>query len=281
MSPVAGGAIVPGAPLLLREASRGQPAEGREAVGAAREAVHRVVDRLPDAQAVLLVAAGPRGVYDRARADLRPLGIDAPSLEAPIARELLPVITRLTQFRQFRDEPLSVELTVLVRLLAMHRPELPVAAVSVPAGADPQVLAATGAALAEAVFETRVAVSTLVAGDLSAGLHERSPGHRIEGARAWDDAVVRDLRASDWDALGVDGREEATRVQARGWAPLVALGGLARAAGLRTDDVSYHEPAGVGGVVARLVAVERPTRRREQLAGSRAGVLHATGDPRG
>lgn len=281
MSPVAGGAIVPGAPLLLREVSPDQPAGSRAAVEQLRGAVGAVLHGLPDAQAILLLIPGPRGVYDRARADLRPLGIDAPEVEVSVARDLLPAITRLTQLRLFRNEPLSPELTVLIRLLAEHRPDVPVAAVSVPGTAESEVLSATGAALAEAAYETGTTVSVLVAGDLSAGLHERSPAYLVEGAQDWDDALVADLRVSDWGAIGARGRDEAAQVHARGWAPLVALGGLARASGLETDDVSYHAPLGVGGVVARLAATQRPGRRPEQVAQPRVGVLPTTGDPRG
>jgi hypothetical protein len=128
---------------------------------------------------------------------------------------------------------------VLALLLNLPVPVLPVA---VDPGSEAPALAALGRELAD---DSRRAV-LLAAGDGSAGLGERSPRWRIEGAAAWDAALVAAVAAHDEAALAVLGPQEARRVWALGWAPIV----VATAAAGRWRVCSYSAPRGVGYLVA-------------------------------
>ncbi len=100
-------AIVPAAPLLVSAASPDQPAEIRDDVATLREAAHRVLAALPTTDVTVLLAAGARGFHDTAHATLRPLGIRGAEATLPVARDLIPHVTRLTQYPVFVSEELE------------------------------------------------------------------------------------------------------------------------------------------------------------------------------
>jgi len=266
-------AIVPAAPIILSSASPGQPAPMREAVANLRHAIEEAVGGLPPTDAVLLVGAGAGGFHDHAAADLRPLGVHAPVLELPVATPVIEDLTRLTQYPRFRGEPLGVELTILTRIVGRILGQVPVVPVSVPRGPEADVLRAVGASLHEALEDVDATATVVAAGDLSAGLHDRSPAYLIEGAAAYDAAIVQALEHDDLGSLARYGPDEAERVRARGWPSIVVAAGAAAAARLRPVEVSYHAPCGVGGLVAHLVGRDAPLTRRYEIAGGRTGVL--------
>lgn len=254
MTVVAGAAAVPAAPLLLPEASPAQPEHDRRAVAALRERVRAVLAALPAADVTVVIAPGPAGVHERAVASLRPLGIAADDVVLPVDASLVPHTTRLTQYPLALGGALGIEHTVLVRLLADGGGRGPVLPLTVPPGTDGQVLVNVGASLVEALRDAHRSAVVVAAADASAGLDERSPGHRIDGAAAWDRRLVTAVAERDADAVAGLGPAEAGRVAAAGWAPLTTLLGVAAAARLRIvdDDVAYAVVRGVGRVTTRL-----------------------------
>lgn len=255
MTVVAGAAAVPAPPLLLSEVSPDQPDTHREAVASLRERVRAILAALPDADVTVLIAPGPRGVHERARADLRPLGVNADDVVLPVDAELLPHATRLTQYPLALGGSLGVELTVLTRLVAEVRGEGPVLPLSVAPGTDGQVLLNVGASLVEALRDAHRRAVVVAAADLSAGLTTDAPAHLVAGAGAWDTLVVDAVTRRDTDAVAALGPSEAGRVRASGWASLTTVLGVAAAARLRVadDEVAYEVVRGVGRLATRLV----------------------------
>lgn len=253
MTEVIGGAAIPAAPLTLPAASPAQPEEARDEVAHLRELTTGALEALPDADVYVLVGAGPRGVHDSALASLDQLGVPDVEVELPVQEEVLEHLTRLVQYPMFRGDPLGVDLTMLALNLHAARGEVTVLPMSVPRGADFDVLVSVGASIGEAVEDAGVSAVVIVAGDLSAGLHEASPAHRIDGSRRFDERVVEAVRSGDLAELGALGPEEAERVQASGWAPLAVMHGVCASSGLSLEMLGYHAPRGVGQLVARCV----------------------------
>lgn len=267
-------AVVPAAPLLLPAVSPRQPAAVAGAVAALRDAVRTTLAALPDAGATVLLAAGPRGVHGEARASMAPLGVPSVEASLPVARDAVEHVTRLTQYPMLVGDPLGLTHSVLLLLLREARGAVPIVPVSVPAAGRGEALVAVGASLAAALEDAGVTATLVCPGDLSSALAPDSPGHAVEGARAWDEAVVAACRAGELGRLVELGREEAQRVGAQGWAPLVVLHGACAAADLHPVDVRYHAPRGVGQLVARFVPPDRGPRRagtRSRARGEGAG----------
>jgi hypothetical protein len=224
--PVVGTAVIPTTPLLVPGVSATVPGGLRE-VGAAVDAV---LDDLPEADAAVLLATGqPVGVYARAEASLA--GFGRPDLATSL---------NVADAQHGNPGPLPSGLAVLALLLGDRAPVMPIA---------------LDTGLAAAALRERGVMFTsdprrlvvLAAGDLSAGLDERSPRFRIEGASAWDEALVAAVEQGDGDRLASLGPAEARRVAALGWASIVvahaACGGTLRV-------VHYAAPHGVGYLVA-------------------------------
>ncbi|MGH8903491.1 MAG: hypothetical protein ACRDYA_17920, partial [Egibacteraceae bacterium] len=170
--PLVGAAIIPTAPLLVPGVSATLP----NGVAEVHRAMSDVLARLEHVQLAVLVAAGEGGIYARAEASLA--GFGRPDLAASLRVAEWPNGTT----RQ--AGPLPPGLAVLALLLGDRAPVVPI---SVDADATAHRLIAHGAAIATSLPGRGALVA---AGDLSAGLEERSPRHRVEGAVAWDDAVV-------------------------------------------------------------------------------------------
>jgi hypothetical protein len=224
--------IIPTAPLLVPGMSATLPG----GVAEVRQAVNTALAHLKHAELVLLIAAGEPGTYEHAEASLA--GFGRPDL----AIRLRPT-ERRTETRR-RQGPLPPGLTVLALLLGDRAPAVPI---SVDAGAPAHRLATDGAAIATILHERAV---LLAAGDLSAGLGERSPCYRIEGAVTWDKAVVAAVDAQQPERLAVLGPAEARRIAALGWAPIVVAQAACIAASLRLRTMHYSAPRGVGYLVA-------------------------------
>jgi hypothetical protein len=224
--PVVGTAIIPTAPLLV-------PGVGATVSGGLREvcaAVDAVLGDLPEADAaVLLAASHPVGLYAHAEASLAGFG-----------RPDLAISLNVADAQHGNPGPLPSGLAVLALLLGNRAPVMPIA---LDAGASAAVLRERAVAFTR--DPRRLVV--LAAGDLSAGLDERSPRFRIEGAVAWDEALVTAVEQGDGDRLASLGPAEARRVVALGWASIVvahaACDGTLRV-------VHYAAPHGVGYLVA-------------------------------
>jgi hypothetical protein len=231
---LAGAAIVPAAPILVPGMSATLP----HGVGEVRAAVETALRAATDQNAdlTILVAAGtPAGAYASAEASMQ--GFGRPDL----AR------TYWTASRDGHAGPLPPGLAVLALLVdEATRPVLPLA---VDPGRSAEGLEALGADLASRPGRSVVIAS----GDCSAGLDERSPRWCIEGAAAWDRQLVAAVAAGDRESLAKLGPEEARRVVALGWAPIVvaqaAIGGPFQVR-------SYSAPRGVGYLIAEAVTDE-------------------------
>lgn len=269
MSAIRGGAVVPTAPLVLPAASHEQPAENRDEVARLRALTREAMESLPTADVHVLVTSGPRGIYDRAHATLRPLGVEGADAELPVDEGLVEHLSRLVQYPVIRGDELDVGLAVLALLLREVRGESVVLPVNVPRGADFDVLVAVGAAIGEAAADAEASVVVLCGGDLSAGLDESSPAYRIDGAPEWDAAVVTAAESGELDGLRDLGPEEADRVHALGWSSLAVLHGVCAAGGLRVEPLGYAPTRGVGHLVARCVGTNR---RREERYDAKADV---------
>lgn len=250
-----GVAIIPTAPLLVPGVSATLP----DGVAEVQAAVSAALDRLPSADvAVLLAAADPGvvdpgvvgpgladpkvvgpGVYEAAEASLAGFGSPGLAVTYPVADPgWLSGTPR-------RHGPLPSGLAVLALLFGDQVPVLPLA---VDAEAPAAILTAQGVGIASG-FEARRAL-VLAAGDLSAGLDERSPRHRIEGARAWDEQAVAAVDGDQPEQLATLGPEEARRVAALGWAPMVVAQAACVATEISLGVRHYSAPRGVGYLVA-------------------------------
>lgn len=252
---IVGAAAVPAAPLVLSSVSPDQPPEVRPSVQRLRELTTRALESLPEAAATILIAGGKRGIFDRGEATLAPLGADHARISLPVAQPVIEHLSRLTQYPMFRGDHLDIELSVLALAVHRVRGEVPILPMSVPRTTDFDVLVSVGASVREAVGAAGLDAVVVCSGDLSAGLRADSPAAEIEGAEEWDRAVVDALRDGEASRLRELGPDEASRVDARGWASLSVFHGIC-AGRLEVELLGYEAPRGVGHVVAR--ALPRP-----------------------
>lgn len=228
-------AVVSASPLLLPALTPQLPADLEDEVHAFRDAAARACGRLAGTPLVT-VALGAPAVVDGPSVAFDGLGV------AGVARTTESTGHHLV--RQLRDRfaldgtdtPLGVDSAVLIHLAPDGAPVLAV-----------QVDAHDGTTLLDALCD--VDAPLLLAGDLSPCLDATSPGYVVDGARAWDEAVVDALRTHDLDALRA-ADDDAVRVRARSW-PLPRLAAeLAAGRGLALDELTYTDVRGVGRVVA-------------------------------
>lgn len=249
---ILGGAIVPAAPALLPELSPRQPDEIRDGLAALRADVDATLAALPDADVVLVLDAGQRGVHQRARADMAGLGVPGVGADLPVPVELTAAVTRVTQYPLVAQDQLPVSAGVIVTLLERARGRCATVVTSVPARAEASVLQHVGAGLVEAIRGSTATGVVVASGDLSAALTEHSPGYRVEGAEHWDRELLEGIKNGSAGAvLRALGPERATLVKARSWPAIVAADGAFTAARLRRVACRYHAPLGVGQLVAR------------------------------
>jgi hypothetical protein len=244
-------AAVPAAPMLLPQVSSHQPDGVAGDLVALRRAVGEVLVGLPAVQTlVLVVGAEDATLPDGGCVDLAGYGYPQVRADVPVDRDLLRAVATGTNTPRVRSDVLTGDLAVLALQVAAARPEVEVLPVTVATTAGPPALGGLAAGLLTAVEQTGRAVAVVAAGDLSASRDTTSPGYLVEGATAWDDAMVAALAADDLDTVTGLGPSEARRVAARGWAPLALALQVARAADLRFDRLELHAPRGVGQLVA-------------------------------
>ena len=240
---IVGAAVLPTAPLLVPGVSATLP----HGVPRVLDAVDAAVDALPAADVLVLVAAGDGGVHAHAHAGLQGIGRGDIALEADVDAEATAAVAAATGLPRDDGSPLPLDLAVL----ALHLGDAaPLVAVAVAAGETFESLTAIGTSIAEALADPDVRVCVVAAGDLSAGLTERSPLHLVSGAIFWDEQAVAAVDSGRLQGLARLGPEEAGRVGARAWAPLTVLHGVVARVKLGMVVRHYSAPRGVGYLVA-------------------------------
>lgn len=244
-------AAVPAAPLLLADVSPRQPEDVAGEVARLRAAVDEVLRGLPDVDVIVLIAGGDDATLpDGGCVDLAGYGHPQVRADVPVDRELLAAVATRTSTPRVRADVLTGDLAVLSLLVQAARPDATVLPVTVAVTAGAASLGGFAAGLSAAVDATGREVAVVAAGDLSAARETTSPGHLVEGAKAWDEAAVTALAEGDIAAFGQLGPGEARRVVARGWAPLAVLLQVARTADLHLGRTELLAPRGVGQLVA-------------------------------
>lgn len=240
--PLLGAASIPSAPVLLEDVGRGVGS----AVTQVRTTVARTVACLPETDVVVLVASGQAALHDTAVVDLRGIGHPQVARILDACPPAVAALSRITQYPRVRRPRLPLDLAVLALLVDRRAP---VVALEVPPTAEFAVLAALGTSIVQALEESGLTGAVVVAGDLSAGLHDGSPLAARPHAADWDARVVDLFRRGASAGLADLGPEAAQDVGARSWAPLCVLHGAAAAASLELSVRRYSAPRGVGYLV--------------------------------
>lgn len=249
---IVGLAAVPAAPALVPGVGVGPPGPLAGELERCRATLDRTLGRLGEAIDTIVLLACSQGpaLHDAARATLASYGHPQVEASLTIDTHLLAQVGARGQAPRVLGERLDGDLAVLALQLARISPGTPVLPVGVSSGAAPDACQAVAAGLHAAAGAVGSRVAVVAAGDLSAARAERSPGWMVEGAVVWDEAVADAVRRGDRDALAGLGPDEAARVGARGWAPLLVLLELAVAAGATLGEVELAAPLGVGQLSA-------------------------------
>jgi hypothetical protein len=231
--PVVAAAVCPHPPLLIPELASGAAFE----LDPLRAACFTAIDRLADADALVIVGSGPA---TGTRYDASALGSFGP-YGAPgvtVGGSGTPVL------------PLS--LAVGVWLVEQSKAaDLPRTSITVAASATPAECLALGQELAHG--NERIAL--LVMGDGSARRSDHAPVHLHPRAEIFDSTVAAALGLADTETLAALDPDLATELHAAGRAPWQVLAGAAP--GLR-GQLGYHAaPYGVGYFVASWGHFER------------------------
>jgi hypothetical protein len=241
---IVGAAVLPTAPLLVP----GVSASLTDGVSAVCDAIDAALDALPEHDVVVLVSGADQGtLYDEANASLACIGRPEITGAATVDGAALERLSGLVQYPLQRGEPLSLGLSVLSLLVGGGEPVVPL---DVPRGASFDSLTAVGVGIFRAVDVPDRRAVVIAAGDLSAGLTERSPLHRVEGAVDFDARIVDAVDSGRLDGLSRLGAAEAKRVGALGWAPLAVLHGTLARAKIGLVRRHYSAPRGVGYLIA-------------------------------
>jgi hypothetical protein len=239
---LAGAASLPGAPLFVPGVGRGLGS----ALAQLRASVWRVARGLPAADVLVLVASGQPALHDAVTADLTGRGYPGHRRKLAPCPPAIAELSLLTQYPRVRRPRLPLDLATLTLLVDR---DVPIVALEASASAEFAVLSALGTSVVQALQETRLTANLVVAGDLSAGLHEASPLAQRDGAEAWDATVVDLFSRKQSAGLASLGPHDAAAVGARGWAPLCVLHGAAMSADLRLALRRYAAPRGIGYLV--------------------------------
>ena len=239
---IAGAAVLPTAPLLLPGVSATLP----DGIPKVCDAIDAAVEALPASDVIVLVAAGEPAVYEEAAASLHGIGRPDITVEAAVDTE---AAARLSEELGYplSTEPLPLDLSALALHIGGVAPVVPL---TVPAAGTFGDLSDVGAAITRTFADPGVRATVVVAGDLSSGLTEKSPLHLVSGAIFFDEQAVAAVDSGRLGGLARIGPEEALRVGARAWAPLVVLHGVTAGAKLGMVVRHYSAPRGVGYLVA-------------------------------
>ena len=240
---IVGAVIIPAAPLLVPGVSASLPA------GLPRvcDAIDAVLEGVPACDLIVLVAAGAAGLHDTGSVNLAGIGRPDIVVELDIDTAAASRLSAAAQYPMFRGGELPLDLAVL----ALHVGDAAaIVPMSVPATADFDALVGVGATAARVFSDPDLRVVVIAAGDLSAGLTEKSPLHLVSGAIFWDEQAVAVVDSGRLDGLARLGPDEARRVGARGWPALAVLHGAVASAKLGMIVRHYAAPRGVGYLVA-------------------------------
>lgn len=251
-------AVVPTAPLLVAGVSATVPPE----VEAVRGAVRAVLGALPASDVLVLVGTAEIDapvVHDEAHATLAGFGRPDLAARQPLDGEVTVDLSGRATLGRVHGGSLPPSLAVLSLLVHQARAAaaddgdgvVPVVPIAVPRWAAFGSLVAVGSAVARVARERGLVTSIVAGGDLSAGLDDRAPLHRIAGARHFDDVVVDVVSSGRLGGLERVGPVEARRVWAIGWASLAVLHGACAAAKIGLVVRHRSAPRGVGYLVAR------------------------------
>lgn len=240
---IVGATVLPTAPLLLPGVSAFLP----EGVPKVCDAIDAAVAHIPHVDVLVLVAAGEGAVHDSGTATLQGIGRPDIARDAAVDREAARRLSEASGLPLVADDTLPLDVGMLTLLVGGAAPVVPV---TVPADASFEDLAAIGEAIAQTLAGPDVRTCVVAAGDLSAGLTERSPLHLVSGAIFFDEQAVAAVDSSRLEGLRKLGPEEARRVGARAWAPLAVLHGSLAAARIGMVVRHYSAPRGVGYLVA-------------------------------
>lgn len=240
---IVGAAVLPTAPLLLPGVSATLP----DGIGKVCDAIDAVVEALPSADVAVLLTAGEPAVHETGHASLQGIGRPDITVDAAVHAVAAQRLREATGYPACTDDPLPLDLAVLTLHIGGVAPIVPV---TVPATGAFDELAAMGAGIAHTFAGDDVRAVVVVAGDLSAGLTEKSPLHLINGAIFFDEQAVAAVDSGRLEGLRRIGPDEAGRVGARAWAPLAALHGVTAGAKLGMVVRHYSAPRGVGYLVA-------------------------------
>lgn len=244
---LSGLAVVPTAPLLVGRVNPVLPAPLDEV----RLATADTLARLGAPEVVVLVAGSDRaGVAEEARASLAGLGITDVTDDHPVDAALVAASAAATGLAVDAPPRLATDVAVLVLLCAEHGPTAPIVPVTVERAAEPEDLMATGRGIAAAIAADQRRVAVVVAGDLGAGLSDRAPRHRIDGADDWESRALDVIDSGRLDGLARLGPAAAATMGSRGWAPLMVAAGITAGARIGVVRRSYHAPLGVGYLTA-------------------------------
>jgi hypothetical protein len=238
-----GAAVLPTAPLLVPGVSATLP----DGIPKVCDAVDAAVEALPASDVVVIVAAGDGGLHDTHDATLGGIGRSDIAVDAAIDSQAVSRLAAATQYPMLKGHTLPLGLTVLALHLGDAQGLVPM---TVPASAEFDALVGLGASIARSFADPDLRATVVVAGDLSSGLTEKSPMHRVEGAMFWDEQAVAAVDSGRLEALARLGPSEAKRVGALGWAPLAVLHGAAATAKIGMVVRHYSAPRGVGYLVA-------------------------------
>jgi hypothetical protein len=240
---IVGACVLPTAPLLVPGVSATLP----DGVPKVADAIDAVVDALPSAELLVLVAAGEGSLHDPTSASLEGIGRPDIAADATVDGAAVSRLSAVTQYPMYRGHELPLDLTVLALHVGNSTPIVPM---SVPDTAEFEALVGLGASIARAFADPEVRVVVVAAGDLSAGLTQKSPMHLVSGAIFWDEQAVAAVDSGRLHTLAKLGPAEAKRVGARAWAPLAVLHGAVASAKLGMVVRHYSAPRGVGYLVA-------------------------------
>jgi len=264
---IVGAAIVPTTPLLVPGATVRLPS-GLARVG---DAACAALCALPQADAVVLLAADAGGTDSPAEAGGTDSPAEAGGTDSPAGVSVAASLAGFGRADLCATVPVAGAVARrvagaggrstlvgagflppgLAALVLLVGAGVPVVPVTVPRCASAGALAATGAAIATAVRDGGERVAVIAAGDLSAGLTDRSPLARVEGAVFWDEQAAAAVDSGRFDGFARLGPAGAGRVGAVGWAPMMVLSGICAEAAIGMVVRHYSAPRGVGYLVAQ------------------------------
>lgn len=240
---IVGALVIPAAPLLVPGISASLP----PGVPRVCDAIDAVLEGMPPCDLVVLVAAGAAGLHDTDVLNLAGIGRPDVVVDLEIDTAAASRLSGAIQYPMFRGGELPLNLAILALQVGDAAAIVPL---SVPETADFDALVAVGATVARVFLDPDLRVVVVAAGDLSAGLTEKSPLHLVSGAIFWDEHAVAVVDSGRLDGLSRLGPDEARRVGAQGWPALAVLHGAVASAKLGMIVRHYAAPRGVGYLVA-------------------------------